>query len=178
MRRPPALLSTPRLTLRAWRPDDAAALRGALDASDAHLRPWIPFMAAEPRTLAETRRGLEALQAAFAAGTAYRWGAWRAADEALVGEAMLLERPTPWAPQALELGYWLHAGHTGQGYAGEAAAAMVQVALQTLARGVVIRCDVENAPSNKVAARLGARPVGEEEVGPPLPGRLRVWALP
>ena len=42
---------TDRLVLRCWSPEDAPALRRALDACDAHLRPMIPFMKDEPQIL-------------------------------------------------------------------------------------------------------------------------------
>ena len=44
-------VETPRLVLRCWSPEDAPELRRALDDSDQHLRPWIPFMKDEPRNL-------------------------------------------------------------------------------------------------------------------------------
>lgn len=169
----PAQLETSRLILRAWGPEDAEALRAALDASDAHLRPWIPFMQTEPRTLAATQAWLLELAAAFAEGSAARWAIWGPAGD-LLGEVMLLDRV---GPDALELGYWLHRDHTGQGYATEAARAVVQAGFQSGIHRVVIRCDANNAPSNAVAARLGAEETGTEHVGAPLPGTLRVWTV-
>lgn len=53
--------------LACWRLEDAPALRRALDLSDAHLRPWVPFMRGEPRTLAETTAVIRRAIAQFVA---------------------------------------------------------------------------------------------------------------
>ena len=59
-------------------------------------------------------------------------------------------------PRAVELGYWLAAGHTGRGLATRAAAVLTEVALASpLIDHVEIRCEVGNAASARVPARLG-----------------------
>lgn len=163
----PDRLSTPRLTLRRWRPEDADALRAALDESDAHLRPWIPFMKDEPRTLAQTKSWIEDLVAHHDAQTALRYGAWRG-DE-LIGEVLLIDRV---GPGRLELGYWIRASAVGQGFATESAQAMVTLAFDRLRISEVrLVVDAGNGPSLKVAERLGARHAFDD---PP----LEVWVIP
>lgn len=51
-------IETDRLLIRCWSPADAPVLRAAIDESDQHLRPWIPWMKDEPKTLDETASGL------------------------------------------------------------------------------------------------------------------------
>ena len=51
-------IETDRLLIRCWSPADAPVLRAALDESDQHLRPWIPWMKDEPKSLDETAAGL------------------------------------------------------------------------------------------------------------------------
>jgi RimJ/RimL family protein N-acetyltransferase len=58
-------VETDRLVLRCWTPGDAPRLRAALDACDAYLRPWIPFMKDEPRTLKQTAEWLRGIRVAF-----------------------------------------------------------------------------------------------------------------
>ncbi|CAN0552935.1 unnamed protein product [Laminaria digitata] len=66
----------------------------------------------------------------------------------------------------------------GRGLATEAARRISQVALRDLgAQTVLIRCDVKNAASNAVAAKLGAVRIGQERVHDVLPGLLQLWQL-
>ena len=58
-------VQTERLVLRCWSPQDAPVLRAALDACDKHLRPMIPFMKDEPRSLQQTAQWLRGHRAAF-----------------------------------------------------------------------------------------------------------------
>ncbi|MEE8463171.1 MAG: N-acetyltransferase, partial [Gammaproteobacteria bacterium] len=51
-------IETDQLLIRCWSPADAPVLRAALDESDQHLRPWIPWMKDEPKSLDETAAGL------------------------------------------------------------------------------------------------------------------------
>jgi RimJ/RimL family protein N-acetyltransferase len=170
----PESISTERLVLRRWSLSDAPALRAALDRSDAHLRPWIPFMAREPRSLAETRAWVGILRERFVLGEVLHFSMWRGAD--LVGEVLLMDRV---GPGARELGYWLHVDHVGRGYAREAVDAMVTLAASLGVGSLRFHCDVRNAASNRIPERLGARrgdrvsaldPSGE-------PAQLQVWHL-
>jgi ribosomal-protein-serine acetyltransferase len=146
----PERLETERLVLRRWRASDVAALRAAVDASDAHLRPWIPWMRDEPRTLPETAARIAGFIEEFDGGRTFGWALLR--GEELVGEVMLMARA---GPGALEIGYWLHARHIGCGYAREAVSRLV-----ALADGVGIErleawCAVENGRSSALVDRLG-----------------------
>ena len=62
----------------------------------------------------------------------------------------------------VELGYWIARGHWGQGYATEAARAMLAPA-QTLGhRRLVAHHFVDNPASGRVLDKLGFRPVGAQ----------------
>ena len=98
-------LETDRLLLRCWSPEDAPRLRAALDVCDAHLRPMIPFMKDEPRTLQQTARWLRGHRAAFDLGQFYRYAVYDTDEKNLLGENMLLTRV---GPGGLEIGYWTH----------------------------------------------------------------------
>lgn len=147
-------VETPRLVLRCWSPEDAPALRAALDKSDEHLRPWIPFMKDEPRSLEGTVEWLRGHRAAFDLGKNFRFGVFLKAGQ-LVGENMLLRRV---GPDALEIGYLTHLGFEGRGYASEASAALVRVAFDLYgARRVEIHHAAENGASAAIPRRLGLR---------------------
>jgi len=78
---------------------------------------------------------------------------------------------------ALEIGYWIDAGHTGHGYATLAARALGQAAMAL--REVVrleIRCDRGNAASAQVARHLGFVLEGIEPRPPQAPAETG-WGM-
>lgn len=148
----PYRIQTPRLLLRCWEEADAAILRDSLDRSDAHLRPFIPFMKHEPRSLAETGERLAKIRASFDAREHYQY-ALLDQSGVLVGEVMLIRRLED---GSLELGYWLDVTQTGRGYATEGSAALVRVAFEC--HGVdrlELQCEPANVASTRLARRLG-----------------------
>lgn len=144
-------VETERLVLRCWSPADAPVLRAALDACDAHLRPMIPFMKDEPRSLQQTAQWLRGHRAAFDLGQMYRYAVFDTAEQNLLGENMLLARV---GPGGLEIGYWTHKDAIGQGYATEASCAMIRVAFDI---EKVMRVEVMCAPENRASASIPAR---------------------
>lgn len=145
-------VETPRLTLRCWSPEDAPALREALDKSDKYLRPWIPFMKDEPRSLADTVDWLRGHRAAFDSSEHFRFGVFDKQGN-LVGENMLLQRV---GPDAFEIGYLTHLGFEGRGYATEASAALVRLAFEVYkVRRIEIHHAAGNTASGVIPGRLG-----------------------
>jgi len=145
-------VETPRLVLRRWSPADAPALRAALDKSDKHLRPWIPFMKDEPRSMEGTVAWLRGHRAAFERSENFRFAVF-SKDGRLAGENMLLRRV---GPNALEIGYLTHLGFEGRGYATEASAALVKVAFELYdAQRVEIHHAAANRASGRIPERLG-----------------------
>jgi RimJ/RimL family protein N-acetyltransferase len=100
------------------------------------------------------------------------WSIEARADGTLLGFAYLWQEygdPEP------EMGWMLTAAAEGQGYATEAARAMLPLALRLFGPGgVVSYIDATNAPSLRVAGKLGARrdPAAEHGLGDP---DLTVW---
>jgi RimJ/RimL family protein N-acetyltransferase len=146
-------LETDRLLLRCWSPEDAPRLRAALDVCDAHLRPMIPFMKDEPRTLQQTARWLRGHRAAFDLGQFYRYAVFDTDEKNLLGENMLLTRV---GPGGLEIGYWTHKDAIGKGIASEASCAMIRVAFEIeKVERVELICAPENGASVSIATTLG-----------------------
>jgi RimJ/RimL family protein N-acetyltransferase len=146
-------VETPRLVLRCWSPEDAPELRQALDESDQHLRPWIPFMKDEPRSLAQTIEWARMHRSNFDSDQMYRYGVFHKDSGKLIGENMLLTRV---GPGGLEVGYWTHVNSGGHGYATEASCAMIRVAFEIAGvERVEIHCAPENAASVSIPAKLG-----------------------
>jgi RimJ/RimL family protein N-acetyltransferase len=146
-------VETDRLVLRCWSPEDAPALRAALDASDQHLRPWIPFMKDEPRSFEQTVEWLRGHRANFDTDQMHRYGVFEKETGELLGENMLLNRV---GHGGLEVGYWTHVNCNGRGYATEASCAMIRVAFEVAAvKRVEIHCAPGNAASAAIPAKLG-----------------------
>ena len=146
-------IETDRLVLRCWSPADASVLRTALDACDAHLRPYIPFMKDEPRTLVQTAHWLRGHRASFDLDQLYRYAVFDANERNLLGENMLLSRV---GPGGLEIGYWTHQDVIGRGIATEATCVMIRVAFEIKKMDrVEIVCAPENAASAAIPAKLG-----------------------
>jgi RimJ/RimL family protein N-acetyltransferase len=171
---------TPRLLLRPYGEADAEARRALLDANDAHLRPWIPWMRNEPMSLKATRALLREHAARFAACEIFRYVIELRDCGRMIGETGLYPRI---GPDALEAGYLVDHRAGGLGYASEAAAAMVKVAfdVERVSR-VELHCAPGNAASIRVAEKLGfelleIRPDDSEDSE----GRLQdsmIWVLP
>jgi len=144
---------TDRLVLRCWSPEDAPVLRAALDVCDAHLRPMIPFMKDEPRSLQQTAEWLRGHRAAFDLRQMYRYAVFDHEEQRLLGENMLLARV---GPGGLEIGYWTHKDAIGKGIATEATCAMIRVAFEIeKVERLEIMCAPENAASASIPERLG-----------------------
>lgn len=157
----PATLSTARLLLRPWRPDDAPQLHPVLAENQPHLAPWIPARVADPATAPLLAERLAGFADDFAAARAWRYAIVSPADARLLGEVSLFPRsadgrvPLAAADRA-EIGYWLRSDATGQGLVTEAVRALLDVAasLANVTRAE-IRCDARNAASTAIPRRLG-----------------------
>jgi len=160
------LLRTPRLLLRPWAEPDLPAFFDLYSRAD--VMRWLgPHPRRALTTLDEARE---------------RMGRWhdreRALDPPLGLWAIvpLLPRPgsgqpvgtIPLVPLAdadgptglVEIGWHLHPRYQGQGLATEAAGAVLAAAAQAGIGQVLALTDLDNAPSQAVAARLGMRDEG------------------
>lgn len=159
--RVPESARTERLLLRRWRATDAGRLAPVLEANHAHLAPWIPKRVAQPGTAAEIAARLAGFEREFDAEREWRYGLFRLADDAVLGEVGLFPRDAERRvafgdADRIEVGYWLRADCTGSGFATEAARAALAIAssLDGLTQ-VEIRCDPRNLPSAAIPKRLG-----------------------
>jgi ribosomal-protein-serine acetyltransferase len=153
---PPEVLSHGQVSLRRWRPDDAAALLAAVVASQDDLRPWMPW--ADGYDAGRAAGYLRDSEAQWADGSAFTYaiivGDW------IVGSAGLHKRV---GDAALEIGYWVHSGWTGRGIATDAAAALTDAALALPGIDrVQIYHDAANTASGRIPAKLGYARLGEQ----------------
>ena len=143
-------LHTPRLRLRPFTDVDADALFD-LHSSARVLRYWDAPPWSE-RTRAE--RFIAVCQQMANEGTGARLAMDRLSDGAFIGWSSL----TRWNPdyRSASLGYCLHDAAWGQGYATEAARALLQWAFDTLdLNRVQAETDTRNAASARVLEKIG-----------------------
>ncbi|GHF47820.1 ribosomal protein N-acetyltransferase [Deinococcus metalli] len=170
----PTEFRTPRLLLRAPRPQDARAQVEAVNASLPELRRWMVW-AQEPQTLDGARENLAQAAEAYARRENLRLLVWTEDGTQLLGSTGY--HALDWRVPKGEIGYWIATAHTGHGYAQEVAAFLTTYALDDLRfRRVEIRCDALNARSARIPRALGytldARLVNDD-VAADDPTRLR-----
>ena len=127
----------------------ACAVAESLD----HLRPWMPWATNEAATVDAQRDRLIDAAAGWEDGTSHDYLMVTRAERGVVGACGLHRRV---GQGGIELGYWVHAQHTGRGYARAAARALTEAASSFggIAR-VEIHCDEANLASQAVPRGLG-----------------------
>lgn len=175
------VLETERLLLRPPTADDLPFILEHMN-TQAVMR----HLGGELRSPPDVREGLAADIAAFADGEHRRWTVWLRSKEQRVGRCGLFHVRTNAAPEALrgqnEIGWTLAEDFWGQGYATEAAQAVLAFAFATLAfRIVYSQTSDSNAPSTRMMGRLGfLRRPELDYVDPDYPPRdnpTTVWSL-
>lgn len=166
----PALVETPRLTLRQWTEEDAAALAEAVVASRDHLVGWVFFD--DPATSEIYAERIREWRAVWEAGGDSVLGIFR--DGEVIGSSGLHWRDSP---DTVELGYWTHVDHIRRGYATETAGALTEAAFRVPGiEHVEIRHDKRNMASAGIPKNLGFTLVEEQAIGSPKwTGVLMVW---
>lgn len=171
----PPDLTTERLRLRAFRPDDAPAVF-------AHCRdPRLTAYATWPRhaDLAASQAFVATHLRAYARNEPATWAVADRADDRVLGALGFYD----WAPAArrVEFGFWIGATGWNQGYATEAARAAVAYALGELGLvRVQAICDPANLASGRVLARAGLTCEGTLRAYLPRGGRfddVALWAV-
>jgi RimJ/RimL family protein N-acetyltransferase len=146
-------IETRRLVLRCWALTDAPQLKAAIDASLDHLRPWMPWAHHHPQEVEAVVELLRPWRARFDLDEDYVYGVWDPGEDRVLGGTGLHTRA---GPQALEIGYWIHADHINRGLATETAAALTRVAFEVnQVQRVEIHNDPENVASAAVPRKLG-----------------------
>ena len=152
--------------LRQWTEDDVDALRDAVTASIEHLRPWMPWIAAEPQSRSQRRDLIRQWHSEWETGGDLIVGVFEPDGHVIGGSGLHRRR----GPGALEIGYWIHVDHVRRGYATEVAAALTDLAFTVdgIDR-VEIHHDAMNVPSGRVPRSLGFEFAGASECEPLAP---------
>ncbi len=117
---------------------------------------YAPFEPMDAAAVRERLYGPWAREVLEAEGEALFLGIELVATRELIGDLML--RWTSAEHRGGEIGYVLHPGYSGHGYATEAAHRLLHMAFDDLGlHRVIARIDAENQSSARLAARLGMR---------------------
>ncbi|MET0236111.1 MAG: GNAT family N-acetyltransferase [Kibdelosporangium sp.] len=152
----PALpIETERLTLRLCEPDDIDALYAIRSREDVNR-----YLYSAAMTRAEVQAKLDERISKYSKlvepGDSLLLAVVRRDTGQMIGDVSF-----NWLPgehQQVEIGYVLHPGHHGHGFATEAARPLLALAFQGLeAHRVIGRLDGRNAASARVLAKLGMR---------------------
>ncbi len=149
----PYRIETERLVIRCYDPRDAPLVKEAIDSSLEHLRPWMPWADSEPQTLAEKTELLRGFRSAFDAGENFVHGIFDRDETELLGGTGLHPRIEP---GGLEIGYWVRASATRQGFVTESTAALTRAGFEICgADRIEIRIEPRNEASFGVPRKLG-----------------------
>jgi RimJ/RimL family protein N-acetyltransferase len=148
---PPYRIETERLVIRCWNPADAELLDEAVTSSIEHLRPWMPWIADEPRTLDERVELLRGFRSRFDSGDDFVYGIFAPDDSRVLGGTGLHTRL---GDDAFEIGYWIRADAAGRGLATESTAALTRVAFEL---SDVERVEIHVEPANERSAAVPRR---------------------
>jgi len=146
------MLKTERLRLRPFTLDDEAAVFALV--SDPEIARFVRFEA--HRSSDETRAFLELVQQYYERGNPFAWAIVLRENGRLIGSCGFVSQ----APErrSAEIGYWLGKPYWGQGYAVEAARALVRFGFEQIGLDrVEAKCFLENRAGQRVIEKLGMR---------------------
>lgn len=146
-------IETKRLLVRCYNPSDAALLAQAVTANIEHLRPWMPWVSAEPEPIEEKVQRLKRFRGLFDLGQDFIYGIFNPEETRLLGGTGLHTRL---GENQLEIGYWIHKDFVNQGLVTECTAALIKVAFELMhVHRIEIHCDPANLASAAIPRKLG-----------------------
>jgi ribosomal-protein-serine acetyltransferase len=176
MGRLPQRIEADGLLLRRWEIDDVALQEQAIADSADHLRPWMAWMAQEPKPPQERHAMLSSWEKEWEGGGDVLLAILLAGE--IVGSAGLHRRR---GPNTLELGYWIGTRFLRRGLATKAAAMLTEAAFSIpQVDRVEIHHDKANSASEGVPRRLGFRLIEEKADRPKAPAEVGIdctWHL-
>jgi RimJ/RimL family protein N-acetyltransferase len=145
------------LLLQRWRVEDALAQHEAIVESEEHLRPWMPWIGFEPRTVDQRAELIAQWEREWLEGGDVMLAVWL--DGVVAGSTGLHHRI---GPNGLEIGYWIRASHTRRRLATRVARLLTTGALTIPGiTHVEIHCDQANVASAGIPEKLGYAYVGD-----------------
>jgi len=164
------------IVLLRWTVDRADDLDQAINESLPELMQFMPWANAD-HDFDATRGYLERSRIEWDNGENFNY-AMLTPEGDIVGSCGLMSRQ---GPGVLEIGYWVHSAHAGQGFATAAALALTEAGLAWPGIDrVEIHHDVDNPASGRVAAKARFEeqgPIKAERKSPRDSGTHLVWVI-
>ena len=146
-------IETQRLVVRCYEPSDAQLLADSVTENIEHLKPFMPWVHAEPEPIEEKEKRIKRFRGMFDLGKDYIYGIFDPKETRLLGGTGLHTRL---GENELEIGYWIHKDFVRQGLVTESTAALVKAAFEIIKiHRIEIHCDPANVASASVPRKLG-----------------------
>ena len=146
-------IETERLVVRCYQPSDAKLLADSVAENVEHLKPWMPWVHAEPEPIEEKEKRMLRFRGMFDLQQDYIYGIFNKEETKLLGGTGLHTRL---GADELEIGYWMHKDHVKQGLTTESTAALIKVAFEIIhIHRIEIHCDPANHSSASIPRKLG-----------------------
>lgn len=144
---------TDRVVIRCYQAGDGAMLKKSVDESIEHLLPWMPWAKFEPETVDLKEDRVVQFRKRFLANEDYTLGIFNPEETELLGSTGLHTRLSG---NALEIGYWVNVNHAGKGLCTHVVTALTKVGFEVEGLdSMLIKCEVENLASSRVAIKCG-----------------------
>ena len=146
-------IETDRLVIRCYHPSDVQMLADSISENVEHLKPWMPWVHAEPEPIEEKEKRLKRFRGMFDLGQDYVYGIFNPEETRLLGGTGLHTRL---GESELEIGYWIDKDHINQGLVTESTSALIKVAFEIIhVHRLEIHCDPGNFASAAIPRKLG-----------------------
>ncbi len=154
----PTQLQTPRLTVRACVNGDGADLHHAIQSSLDHLTRWMPWVNPQ-QTPQQSEAYCRNMQAHWILRKDFVFQMRHASDQRLLGALGLHD--ADWGVKSFMMGWWVSADAAGQGFATEAAQAVLDFGFEHLqASRIWASCDLNNTASERCMQKIGMQREG------------------
>ena len=146
-------IETKRLVIRCYEPLDVQVLADSVRENVEHLKPWMPWVHAEPEPIEVKEKRVQRFRGMFELGQDYVYGIFNPEGTRLLGGTGLHTRLSE---SELEIGYWIHKDFVNQGLVTESTAALIKVAFEIIhVHRLEIHCDPNNFASAAIPRKLG-----------------------
>lgn len=146
-------ITTKRLVIRCYAPEDAPLMSKGILESRQHLSTFMPWAMNDDHDIETCAKRIRKFRGLYDAGEDYMMGIFDKSNGNYMGGTGLHLRV---GDHAAEIGYWIHVDHTHKGIATEAAKALTKVGfeIENLER-IQIHCQVDNEISARIPEKLG-----------------------
>ena len=146
-------IETNRLIIRCYNPSDVQMLADSVRQNVEHLKPWMPWVHAEPEPIEVKETRVRRFRGEFDLSQDYVYGIFNPEETRLLGGTGLHTRL---GESALEIGYWIDKDFVNRGLVTESTCALIKVAFEIVhVHRLEIHCDPGNFASAAIPRKLG-----------------------